>query len=233
MITGYNTDVKYKDWVLHVQTEDKGLANPCIESLIYVGGQVLAAKRYNYQEMLDTGGDEKNISEYMARQHKLMMVAIEKGKFDTKLEALGPPRAKIGMLTAPAGTVAQPGLLEQSRQDTGPSLDQVILDYLTAESKQEQLQLSLDDATQLDPGGPGLLALRAASSKNGLPVAGVQIAVKMISTVHDPRVLGAGVTDDEGYLELVLDIPRVQGGAAAIIVNAASVIGRTELKHLL
>ena len=38
MITGFNTDVKYKGTVFHVQTEDKGVANPIIESLIYKGG---------------------------------------------------------------------------------------------------------------------------------------------------------------------------------------------------
>lgn len=227
MITGYNTDVRYKDWVLHVQTEDKGLANPCIESLIYVGGQVLAAKRSNYGELLENGGDEKAISDQMARQHKLMIVAIEKGKFDGKLDALGAPKSKS------TASTSQVGLLEQAREESGPSLDQVILDYLTAESKQEQLQLSLDDATQLEPGAAGVLALRAASSKNGLPVAGVQVSIKMISTVRDPRVLGSGVTDDEGFLRLDFEVPTVEGGAAALIVTAASVIGRAELKHLM
>lgn len=230
MITGYNTDVRYKDWVLHVQTEDKGLANPCIESLIYVGGQVLAAKRINYADLLENGGGEKAISEVMGRQHKLMIVAIEKGRFDGKLEGLGLPNSKS---SSPAASTAQVGLLEQSREESGPSLDQVILDYLTSEAKQEQLQLSLEDDTVLDPGGPGLLSLRAASSKNGLPVAGVQVTVKMISTVHDPRLLSNGVTDDEGLLRLDFEVPVVRGGAAALIVSASSVIGRAELKHLL
>lgn len=230
MITGYNTDVRYKDWVVHVQTEDKGLANPCIESLIYVGGQVLAAKRSNYADLIESGGGEKAISDAMARQHKLMIVAIEKGKFDGKLEALGAPRSKAA---AASPKTSEVGLLEQGREESGPTLDQVILDYLTAEAKQEQLQLLLDDDAVLDPGGPGLLALRAASSKNGLPVAGVQVSIKMISTVHEPRQLGSGVTDDEGQLRLAIEIPVVQGGAAALIVTASSVIGRAELKHLL
>jgi hypothetical protein len=158
-----------------------------------------------------------------------MIVAIEKGKFDGKLEALGAPRSK----SSTTAKTSEVGLLEQGREESGPTLDQVILDYLTAEAKQEQLQLLLDDDAVLDPGGAGLLALRAASSKNGLPVAGVQVSVKMISTVHEPRQLGNGVTDDEGQLRLTIDIPVVQGGAAALIVTASSVIGRAELKHLL
>ena len=38
MITGYNTDVRHGNRIFHVQTEDKGLGNPKIETLIYVGG---------------------------------------------------------------------------------------------------------------------------------------------------------------------------------------------------
>ncbi|MES1243218.1 MAG: hypothetical protein ABUT39_16515 [Acidobacteriota bacterium] len=55
MITGYNTDVRHNDVVFHVQTEDKGLGNPFIESLVYVGGQVLASKRSNYADLLSEG----------------------------------------------------------------------------------------------------------------------------------------------------------------------------------
>src|SRR4051794_22707590 len=35
MITGYNTDVRYRERVFHVQTEDKGLQNPSIETVVY------------------------------------------------------------------------------------------------------------------------------------------------------------------------------------------------------
>jgi len=41
VITGFNTDIKHNEKVYHVQTEDKGLQNPYIESLVYVGGEIL------------------------------------------------------------------------------------------------------------------------------------------------------------------------------------------------
>jgi len=44
MITGFNQDVTFKNKVYHVQTEDRGKSNPVIESLIYVGGEILASK---------------------------------------------------------------------------------------------------------------------------------------------------------------------------------------------
>jgi hypothetical protein len=88
MITGYNTDVRHGEMVLHVQTEDKGLANPFIESLVYVGGQVLASKRAGYAELLAEGKDEKEIVALMDHQHRTMIAAIRHGKLDGKLAAL-------------------------------------------------------------------------------------------------------------------------------------------------
>jgi hypothetical protein len=77
------------------------------------------------------------------------------------------------------------------------------------------------------------LSLRTSSSKNGNPVAGSQVSVRMISTVVEPRTLAAGRTDDRGGLTLSFDIPQLGRGTSALIISAASTIGRAELKHLL
>ena len=87
MITGYNTDVRHHDVVFHVQTEDKGTDNPFIESLVYVGGQVLAAKRASYANLLANGTQDKAVVELMERQHRTVIAAIKNGRFDEKLEA--------------------------------------------------------------------------------------------------------------------------------------------------
>ena len=88
MNTGYNTDVRHGEVVFHVQTEDKGLGNPYIESLVYVGGQVLASKRASYAEMLAAGKEEKEIVALMDHQHRTMIAAIRHSKLDGKLATL-------------------------------------------------------------------------------------------------------------------------------------------------
>ena len=88
MITGYNTDVRHGEVVFHVQTEDKGVSNPFIESLVYVGGQVLVSKRASYAEMLAEGKEEKEIVALMDHQHRTMIAAIRHGKLDAKLQSL-------------------------------------------------------------------------------------------------------------------------------------------------
>ena len=274
MITGYNTDVRHGEVVFHVQTEDKGVSNPFIESLVYVGGQVLASKRASYAEMLAEGREEKEIVALMDHQHRTMIAAIRHGKLDAKLASLTagrqtgqhpvvetpvtgvqpvssrvvpPPPLDPGGETvartpvtpppvpAPDPSPVPPVTTTTGRPAARPerTLDQVILEYLTSEADQEQLVLLLEEERDLALGSRATLVLRASSSKSGQPMAGTQVSVRMISTVLEPRVLASGRTDDRGLLTLGFDIPQVNRGTSALIINAVSTIGRAELKHLL
>lgn len=256
MITGYNTDVRHQEVVFHVQTEDKGLANPFIESLIYVGGQVLASKRANYADLLAEGKEEKDIVALMDHQHRTMIAAIRHGKFDAKLQSLlagrqtgqmevpvtrqAPPTATASRAAPPPPAAPAPAAPPASSPASSPALpgkertlDQVILEYLTNEADQEQLVLFLEEESNLALGCRAQLVLRTRSSKSGMPVVGAQVSVRMISTVSDPRVLAAGRTDDEGLAAMSFDIPTIGRGTAALIISAVGAIGRAELKHLL
>ena len=226
MITGYNTDVRHGDVVLHVQTEDKGLANPFVESIIYVSGQVLAARRSSYASLVADGKGEREIAGLMDHQHRTIIAAIRAGRFDDKIAA------RLGVRPATRPT-PEPGLLNSLEGAGGPTLDQVILDYLSSEAENEQLVLSVDGSPQAVPGSRNVLAVRASSSKTGMPVAGAQVMVKILSTVAEPRTISAGETDEAGALDVVIDIPAFERGTAALIISAISEIGRAEIKSLL
>src|SRR5436305_1448036 len=124
MITGYNTDVRHGEVVFHVQTEDKGVSNPYIESLVYVGGQVLASKRASYAEMIAEGKEEKEIVALMDHQHRTMIAAIRHGKLDGKLAALratsssgGQPVAGTEVSVRMSSTAVEPRVLANGRTD--------------------------------------------------------------------------------------------------------------------
>lgn len=225
MLTGYNTDVRHRDREFHVQSEDKGTSNPYIETLIYVGGQVLAAKRTSYAEVLEGGQDKKAIGEIMEHQHRAMIGAIKAGKFDEKVEAL------LGGDTLPSQP--EEALPERNAEKAERTLDEVILEYLTTEAQQDHLLLLLEDDVELAYGQQTAVTVRASSSRSGMPVAGAQVTVKMISTANEPRILTAGSTDEQGCLELDLDIPEVVQGTSALIITASSAMGKAELKYLL
>jgi hypothetical protein len=81
VITGFNTDVLYQGVTYHVQTEDKGPANPLILTLVYKGGEILAAKRLNYADRISGPDDEATIAVLLEDQHKLVMDDVRKGKY--------------------------------------------------------------------------------------------------------------------------------------------------------
>jgi hypothetical protein len=186
-----------------------------------------------------------------------MIAAIRHGKLDAKLAAMTAgrqtgqyaayetPQAPAPPVSDPQAVIAAAGALGETVSATPPpqpvsrtpfperTLDQVILEYLTSEADQEQLVLMLEEERNLALGHAATLVLRTSSSKNGQPIAGTQVSVRMISTVVEPRVLANGRTDDRGILTLGFDIPQVGRGTSALIINAVSNIGRAELKHLL
>lgn len=83
MITGFNTDIRHGDRVFHVQTEDRGTGNPIVESLVYVGGQILLSKRSPYTDLVVDGKpDEKAVRQLMDLQHRRIIEAIRRGRFD-------------------------------------------------------------------------------------------------------------------------------------------------------
>jgi uncharacterized protein YfaS (alpha-2-macroglobulin family) len=123
-------------------------------------------------------------------------------------------------------------LLDQARDDDGPTLDQVILDYLTSEAQQEQLALVLT-GDAFAAGRTSHVAVQATSVRSGLPVAGAQVTVKLISTVREPVVLGQGTTDDDGLLRVDVAVPTLHGGMSAVIVSATSLVGASEVKQVL
>lgn len=79
MLTGYNTDIKHEGIVYHVQTEDGGIENPVIVSLVYKGGRILVSKKTSYAQLLGTEDFMSKLRDLLERQHKTMIKAILTG----------------------------------------------------------------------------------------------------------------------------------------------------------
>lgn len=234
MITGFNTDIKHNEKVYHVQTEDKGMANPYIESLVYVGGEILASKKTSYAEQLKTGVDEKWIGGLMEQQHRTMIAAIKRGRFDAPADTTKnmPRPGAPPTLAADVAAVLDTG--EQAPIAIGEekTLDQVIIDYLASEAESEHLELSLVD--QVDFFAGTFVEMRVATRKSlsQSPIPAAAIEVKVISTVEPPRVIFRGKTAADGTAVIRCNIPAFRDGTAAVIVSAQSPIGNDEVKQL-
>lgn len=235
MITGFNTDIKHNDKVYHVQTEDKGVGNPYIESLVYVGGEILASKKTSYAEQLKTGVDDKWIGGLMEQQHRTMIAAIKRGRFDQPADTtktaprsgptLAVPGVQGGAVFAEAGARATP-------IDDEKTLDQVIIDYLASEAESEHLELALMTQADFIAGTPIEMRVAARKSLSQAPIPAAAIEVKVISTVEPPRVIFRGKTAADGTATIRCTIPAFRDGTAAVIISAQSPIGNDEVKQL-
>jgi len=221
VITGFNTDIKHNDKVYHIQTEDKGLQNPYIESLVYVGGEILASKKTSYAEQAKTGVDEKWIGSLMEQQHRTMIAAIKRGRFDSPADATKITSGVGKTLEVPADAI-----------DEDKTLDQVIIDYLASEAEVEHLELSLLSNADFYAGAPVELRVAAKRSLSQNPIAAAAIEVKVISTVEAPRVIFKGKTAADGTAVIRCTIPPFKEGTAAVIISAQSPLGNDEIKQL-
>jgi hypothetical protein len=82
VITGFNTDIEFGGVTYHVQTEDKGTAKPMILSLVYDGGTILASKRSPYDDLVESGLDERVLAERLQKQHTLICAAVRSGRIE-------------------------------------------------------------------------------------------------------------------------------------------------------
>ncbi len=233
MITGFNTDIKHGEKVYHIQTEDKGLQNPYIESLVYVGGEILASKKTSYAEQLKTGVDEKWIGGLMEQQHRTMIAAIKRGRFDQPADstkAAVPRPAGDTLSDMPAPAVRLQDGTDGAEEKT---LDQVIIDYLASEAESEHLELALLNQVDFIAGSPVEMRVAARKSLSQSPIAAAAIEVKVISTIEPPRVVFRGKTAADGTAVVRCTMPAFRDGTAAVIISAQSEIGNDEVKQLI
>jgi hypothetical protein len=226
LITGFNTDIKHNSRVYHIQTEDKGLQNPFIESLVYVGGEILASKKTSYASQAAQGIDEKVIAQLMEQQHKTIIAAVKRGRFDEKL-----PDDTFDDTASPIDLTSSSGVAGGEAADDR-TLDQVIIDYLAAEAESEHLELTLLTTSEFIAGQSTELRVSTRRSISHAPIAAATVEVKVISTVEVPRVIYRGKTAADGVATIRCAIPAFHEGTAAIIISAQSPFGNDEIKQL-
>lgn len=124
MLPGFNTDFKYKGRVYHAQTEDNGLQNPVVVTLLYLKGTILSSKKTSYRELLSKDDFQDELMEVMKSQHRDIMKEVLAGKFDA-----GSVPAKAETEKAEAASVPAP---PSPKAHSGPkSLDDAIMEFLT------------------------------------------------------------------------------------------------------
>jgi hypothetical protein len=243
VITGFNTDVKHRDRVFHIQTEDRGDPLPYIESFVYVGGEILGGKRTPYAEALRTGGDDRAVRDLMERQHRTVIAAIREGSFDgpngsvrapeeMSLGGAGPsPATPSGELRETPSPHLTPRRGSEPPRPAGDrTLDQVILDYLASEGSPEQIDITFSPAPEFVPGRRVDVRIRAELALSRRPVTGASVQIRLISSER-PIPVFQGRTGPDGGCAVAFLMPSVPAGAAAAVVRLTSAAGSTEIQY--
>jgi hypothetical protein len=84
MVLGFNHNAVYKGHVFHVQTEDSGVKNPHIITLLYRGGVILSSKKTSYADIIMMDNLDSVVEELMKAQHKEMLRRLKSGEFDDR-----------------------------------------------------------------------------------------------------------------------------------------------------
>ncbi len=227
MITGYNTDVAHNDRVFHVQTEDKAEVSSEVESLVYVGGEILATRRTSYADAIRNGRDDRVVLGILEQQHRTVIAAIRQGLFD------GPD----GSMRVPEGMTPARGedtsTVLASAEQTTPgdrTLDQVILEYLAAQMTHEQIDCAFTPVPEFVAGREAAMRIRAQSSQSRKPVAGASVQIRILSTEGKGSVVFQGTTGADGGCPVSFRVPEISPGSAAAVIRVKSPIGATEFR---
>jgi hypothetical protein len=146
VLTGFNTDFKFQGQVYHAQTEDNGVDNPVIVTLLYLKGAILASKKSSYSDILDTEDFQALLMERMKLQHRDMMKSVLTGEFDAEsaTEEAAPPPTPVKAVSPPpteepaAAVAAKPAAAppqEVPASNEAKSLDEAILEFLASVEK--------------------------------------------------------------------------------------------------
>jgi hypothetical protein len=210
MITGFNTDVDHQGRLFHVQTEDKGLQNPVVESLIYCGGEIIASRSDSYVELTENGGyAEEDLQRRMEAQHRAMIRDIHNGQYDD--EAPLPFGHNI---------------------ITNRSLDEVILEFLHEAMPREPIKLELLDYQLMEEGTSPTLRLQVLEQTSDDPVGAASVIVRLVSTEGEPRELFSACTGGDGCIEATFEIPALPGADSAILCCASAGGQSAEFRQL-
>src|ERR1039458_459438 len=137
MVVGFNHNINYKGEVFHIQTEDSGVKNPNITTLLYRGGTIISSKRISYADIIKVDNLSKVVEELMKEQHKDMLRSLKAGLFDERAfgrPAGAPPESRADdkgqKAEAEKEQPASAAPADAGQTGSAQSLDAIILDYL-------------------------------------------------------------------------------------------------------
>jgi hypothetical protein len=97
---GFNNNIKFKEQVFHVQTEDSGLDQPHVITHLFAdGGRVIKSHKRSYANDVRRSDVAEHVRALMKSQHLEMVLMLREGRFDAVIA--GREVGGMAMLTEP------------------------------------------------------------------------------------------------------------------------------------
>lgn len=82
MLSGFNTNFRYRGVLFHAQSEDSGRDHPHIITHLYHGGTILVSEKSGYEDRVDEPNLELVVKALMENQHKAVLKRLVAGDYD-------------------------------------------------------------------------------------------------------------------------------------------------------
>src|SRR5690242_7019229 len=106
-LVGYNTNVRHKGKLYHIQTEDSGVNHPHVITHLFAdGGRIIASRKTGYSEHLGAKDLQSIVKKLMQDQHKAMFIELRDCVYDDPHDAHDPhdaqPAQSVPLLSTPS-----------------------------------------------------------------------------------------------------------------------------------
>ncbi|MCL2777265.1 MAG: hypothetical protein FWD73_04610 [Polyangiaceae bacterium] len=120
-LLGYNNNVRHKNRMFHVQTEDSGINRPHVITHLFMdGGRILKSIKQSYAEHVGTDTVRDIVRTMMKDQHTAMIVALCDGQFDSLFDPSSVKATQSAHSSAPHAPSAQTRESLPTKQATPP-----------------------------------------------------------------------------------------------------------------
>ena len=161
MLTGFNTNIRHRGVLFHVQSEDSGRDHPHVITHLFHGGNIMASEKSSYADHLDDPNLAQLVRGLMETQHKAVLERLRARTFDDLIqERLGEsvfddhgdskgktaPTTMTSEETHPSGDSGDPAGSSGHSFGEGivskKPLDEVILNYLVENARKRKRRRS-------------------------------------------------------------------------------------------
>jgi hypothetical protein len=158
MLSGFNTNIRHRGVLFHVQSEDSGREHPHIITHLYHGGTILHSERSSYADRLGAQDLTALVRQLMEAQHRAVVQRLRERAYDeliasrlgpgvfddavdTKAEGRPSETAPAVGEPAPAGRESAPAPAARAFGEgivSHKPLDEVILNYLVENARKRK-----------------------------------------------------------------------------------------------